>query len=75
MEVIPAEKYNLAGHIHPCVRLRGAGRQRLRLPCFYFGDRQGILPAFGTFTGLGDVEVQNGDRVFVIADDRVVEVG
>jgi DNA ligase-associated metallophosphoesterase len=75
LEAIPAEKYNLAGHIHPCVRLRGAGRQWLRLPCFYFGERKGILPAFGAFTGLGDIEVQNGDRVFVIAEDRVVAAG
>ena len=74
LDLVPAGQYNLAGHIHPSVRLRGRGRQRLRLPCFYFGERQGILPAFGSFTGMGEVEVQNRDRVFVIAEDRVISV-
>lgn len=36
------ELYNLAGHIHPAVRLTGKGRQSLRLPCFYFGERNGL---------------------------------
>lgn len=66
--------YNLAGHIHPCVRLRGRGRQRLRLPCFYFSPTGGILPAFGAFTGMGEVEAKKGDQVFVIAEEQVVEV-
>ena len=30
--------YVLAGHAHPCVTLKGAGRDRLRLPCFLLGD-------------------------------------
>lgn len=72
MDDIPEGCYNLAGHIHPSVRLRGGGRQRLRLPCFYFGERQGILPAFGAFTGTATVNVKNGDQVFVIAEDMVV---
>lgn len=74
MTVVQRDWYNLAGHIHPCVWLRGTARQRLKLPCFYFGERQGILPAFGAFTGNAEVEVRNGDQVFVIADDRVVAV-
>lgn len=66
--------YVLAGHVHPSVTLRGAGRQRERLPCFHFGPRVGILPAFGDFTGTADVAVTPGDRVFVIAGDRVLAV-
>lgn len=74
MEAIPAECYNLAGHIHPCVYLSGQGRQRTRLACFYFGEEQGILPAFGTFTGMGTIRVKEGEKVYVIADDAVLEV-
>ncbi len=70
-----ADQYNLAGHLHPCVRMRGQGRQRLRLPCFYFGENGGILPAFGAFTGMGEVGVKNGDQVFVIVGNEVVDVG
>jgi DNA ligase-associated metallophosphoesterase len=66
--------YNLAGHIHPCVRLRGKGRQRLRLPCFYFSPTGGILPAFGAFTGMGEVKATAADQVFVIADEKVLSI-
>lgn len=67
--------YNLAGHIHPAVRLQGRGRQSLRLPCFHFGANQGLLPAFGNFTGMANIAVEEGDRVFVVGEDRVLEVG
>jgi DNA ligase-associated metallophosphoesterase len=66
--------YVLAGHVHPAVVLRGAGRQRVRLPCFWFGAEVALLPAFGGFTGSGDVSPGSGDRVFVIADGEVIEV-
>lgn len=64
--------YVLAGHVHPSVTLRGAGRQRERLACFHLGPHVGILPAFGSFTGTVDVTVIPGDRVFVVADGQVV---
>jgi DNA ligase-associated metallophosphoesterase len=66
--------YVLAGHIHPGARLRGAGRQHAWLPCFWFGAGTGVLPAFGEFTGLADIDPQLGDRVWVVTEDSVVEV-
>lgn len=66
--------YALAGHIHPGARLRGAGRQHAWLPCFWFGAETGVLPAFGEFTGLADIDPQQGDRVWVVAEDSVVAV-
>jgi DNA ligase-associated metallophosphoesterase len=66
--------YVLAGHVHPSVRLLGSGRQSLKLPCFVFGAQVGILPAFGGFTGTAPVVPGAGDRVFVIAEDEVIEV-
>ncbi|HST58620.1 MAG TPA: ligase-associated DNA damage response endonuclease PdeM [Longimicrobium sp.] len=64
--------YVLAGHVHPSVTLRGAGRQRERLACFHLGPHVGILPAFGDFTGTADVSVIPGDRVYVVAGEQVV---
>lgn len=64
--------YVLAGHVHPSVTLRGAGRQRERLACFHLGPHVGILPAFGDFTGTADVAVVPGDRVYVVAGGQVV---
>jgi DNA ligase-associated metallophosphoesterase len=66
--------YNLAGHIHPCVKLRGLGRQSMRLPCFYFGLQQGILPAFGAFTGMAEIKGRKEDRVFPVTADAVVDL-
>jgi uncharacterized protein len=68
------EGYVLAGHIHPCVHLSGRAHDHLRLPCFWFGAQVGVLPAFGSFTGMHAVQVQAGDRVFVVADDSVAEL-
>ncbi len=66
--------YVLCGHTHPAVRLHGAGQKSLRLPCFAFGNRVGILPAFGSFTGCAEIETTEGERIFVLAGDTVVEV-
>lgn len=71
--------YVLAGHWHPCISVTGRAFERLRLPCFWLGDdtgqlpRQavGVLPAFGSFTGMHRIEPRSGDRIFPIAGDVV----
>ncbi|MBL7857025.1 MAG: ligase-associated DNA damage response endonuclease PdeM [Cyclobacteriaceae bacterium] len=72
---LPVENYyNLAGHLHPGVSLRGKGKQSLTLPCFYFGKQQGLLPAFGMFTGLARISPKPEDQVYIIAEEKVLEV-
>jgi DNA ligase-associated metallophosphoesterase len=66
--------YTLAGHLHPGVLLYGRGRQRLKLPAFRFSERVGVLPAFGTFTGLSADVPRPGERVFALTEAQVVEV-
>jgi uncharacterized protein len=66
------EGYVLAGHLHPGVRLFGGGRQRELLPCFWFGQHTGVLPAFGSFTGAAPIAPQSGDAVVVVAGDELV---
>ena len=66
--------YVLCGHIHPAARLTGPGLERARLPCFWFGARTGVLPAFGEFTGTADVAVEPGDRVWVVAERSVLQL-
>jgi DNA ligase-associated metallophosphoesterase len=65
--------YVLAGHVHPAVRLRGNGAQRLRLPCFHFASSMGTLPAFSGLATGAEIRPATGDRVFVVADDEVIE--
>ena len=74
VDEIPSGKYNIHGHIHPGVRLQGKGRQAITLPCFYFGQQQAIMPAFGSFTGYVRIPVKKRDKVFVIADQKVIEM-
>lgn len=64
--------YVLAGHVHPVARLHGRGRQRITLPCFAFGARSGLLPAFGEFTGGAVIDQRDYERTYVIADDHVL---
>lgn len=66
--------YTLSGHIHPSVLLEGVGRQFLKLPCFFRSPQQMILPAFGEFTGTYVMEPQEGDVVYAITKEDVVEI-
>jgi uncharacterized protein len=65
--------YGIAGHLHPQIAL-SEGKKRLRLPCFWFGENQAVLPAFGAFTGCTTICPAPCDRLFVIADHAVVRI-
>ncbi|MBC7379975.1 MAG: ligase-associated DNA damage response endonuclease PdeM, partial [Burkholderiaceae bacterium] len=66
--------YVIAGHWHPCISIRGRAFERMRLPCFWLGDDSGalpqnavgVLPAFGSFTGMHRIEPRAGDRIFPV---------
>jgi len=68
------DAYVLAGHVHPCAVLVGRARQRERLPCFLLGPTTAVLPAFGDFTGCAEVTPNEGDTVWVVAEDEVTQV-
>ena len=70
----PNEAFNIAGHLHPAIRLRGKGRQSIKVPCFYFSKKQGIIPAFGSFTGTAALKVEENDQVYAIAEKQVIQV-
>lgn len=72
LETVPEGHYNLCGHVHPGVRLSGKGRLSLRLPCFWFGKNQGILPAFGNLTG--SVALKGKADVFAIAENEIIKM-
>lgn len=71
---LPDHLYNFHGHIHPGVQLMGSGKQYMKLPCFHFGSKHCVIPAYGGFTGLATINPETGDRIFVIAGDVVSEV-
>ncbi|MBC7933737.1 MAG: ligase-associated DNA damage response endonuclease PdeM [Rhizobacter sp.] len=67
-------KYYFSGHIHPCIRLKGLGRQSIQVPCFYFSETFAVLPAFGKFTGTFALKIKEEDHVFALAGDKVLKV-
>jgi uncharacterized protein len=73
-EEIPQGEMNMAGHIHPGALLQGKGRQAITLPCFWLSSNQLILPAFGSFTGLAQIRPAENDGVFVILENKILEV-
>lgn len=68
------EQFVFSGHLHPGVLLKGAGRQYLRLPCFYFGHNHAILPAYSAFSGTALIEPQPGESVFAIANNSLIQL-
>lgn len=63
----------LAGHLHPSFHL-SSGTEGVRSPCFHFGKRLAVLPAFGSFTGTHGVSPEREDRVFVVGPGEVIDV-
>jgi DNA ligase-associated metallophosphoesterase len=63
--------YVLAGHVHPAIVL-STQHDRLRVPCFAFGSRSAILPAFGAFTGMYALQMTAEVRYYVALEDRVL---
>jgi uncharacterized protein len=74
----PLEKetnaYVLCGHVHPAITMRGRGKQALTLPCFWFSQKQAILPAFGVFTGVKPIQPKAGDKVFAVLKREIIDV-
>ena len=69
-----AGAFVLAGHVHPCVSIGGRAHDWHRLPCFWFTQRLGVLPAFGAFTGMHALPRDAGDRIWAIAGGQLVAV-
>jgi uncharacterized protein len=66
------EHFLFCGHIHPGIILEGAGRQSLRLPCFFFTAQMCILPAFSKFTGIAVVAPAGKDQVFALVENKII---
>lgn len=74
LECSVAQLYPISGHVHPGVAIVGKAKQRLKFPCFYFGEKYAIMPAFSVFTGLSLVKPKINDQVFAITPTKVVKV-
>ncbi len=66
--------YCFSGHIHPGIRIQGSGRQSLCFPCFYFGKKYAVLPAFSRFTGVAMIYPEAEEEVFVIVNQELIRL-
>jgi uncharacterized protein len=73
-EFMNGDEYVISGHVHPVVSLSGMARQRVKVPCFYFGVQQAILPSFGYFTGGYAIDIEDTDTVIAVAEKRLYTV-
>lgn len=64
---------DICGHIHPAVVLRGKGLRAEKFPCFWINEKYMVLPAFGAFTGTHRIAPKKSDRIFFIADRKVID--
>lgn len=71
-EITNSSKYNIHGHVHPGIKLKGKAKQSLRTACFYFSSKHAILPAFGSSTGLYIIEPKKTDLVFALSDQGLI---
>lgn len=63
----------VAGHLHPVAAI-DRGTRRLKLPAFLQTGTLLVLPAFTAFASGERVRPEEEDRVYAIAEGRVVEV-
>lgn len=68
------ELFTFSGHIHPGIKMNGLGNQSLMLPCFYFGKKHAVLPAFSAFTGLAKIKPASTDHVFALVENSVIKL-
>ncbi|MEB3202369.1 MAG: ligase-associated DNA damage response endonuclease PdeM [Synechococcus sp.] len=63
---------NICGHLHP-MTIVGAGKERLRLPCFAFDPDQNqmALPAFGRLTGGQPCHERH--RIWLVAEGEIID--
>jgi len=68
------DQYFFSGHLHPGVCIKGPGKQSLRFPCFYFARDFCVLPAFSRFTGVALIDPAEGENVFAIVNNSIVQL-
>jgi DNA ligase-associated metallophosphoesterase len=62
------------GHIHPGIKLHGAARQTIAVPCFALDKKRLILPAFGAFTGCFWLQKPAFLELYAVGDEEVIRV-
>ena len=60
-------EYVFCGYVNPGININGSGRPLQNLPCYFFDEKQCILPAFGEPNRKSLVRHSPKDRVYAIS--------
>ncbi|HRH49702.1 MAG TPA: ligase-associated DNA damage response endonuclease PdeM [Panacibacter sp.] len=71
---LPAADYYFTGHMHPGISMYCGSRQTLSFPCYYFGARYAVLPAYSKFAGFVNIKPKARDNVYAIVNQSLVQV-
>lgn len=74
-EPVKTELFNIYGHLHPAYTMGGKGRQSIKMPSFYVGKQDLVLPAFGSING-GKMykDLVKKSKVVLASEDGLIEV-
>lgn len=73
-KLTPEAPYYFTGHLHPGVNIIGRSKERVTLPCFYFGAQFAILPAFSHLAGVSIIKSTKNADVYAILNDGLIQV-
>ena len=68
------DQVEIAGHIHPSCRISAGRADPLRAPVFWLRGKRLVLPAFGSFTGGYNIKPRQGERLFAVGPESVMEI-
>lgn len=69
-EIKNSESFVISGHRHPGVILKSATKN-LKFPCFIVSEKQLILPAFSSFTGLNTNNSLPNSKKYIFDKDHI----
>lgn len=78
-EPLTGAKGEVAGHLHPCAKVKGRARS-VRRPCFIENGKRLIMPAFGALTGglnicdgayAGLFEMRSHTNIHMLGDEKI----
>ena len=71
---LKSDDFEISGHVHPVIKI-SQGPVKLRLPCFVEGPQSLVVPSFGILTGGFEIERKKNEKVYAVADKKIILVG
>ncbi len=69
-----SEHFLISGHIHPGLSLKTGTRRYLKFPCFVVCEKQLILPAFSSFTGLDTLNHPENATYYFFSEEGIYQL-